>query len=172
MTPLLATLAQLPRATRYICRRVAAWGGEVEIVPHDAFRAGDLPASWSDCPFGSAAINYRSRQVLISEEESVSVLVHELGHVFASPCGPNSRRCEEPPFLGWEMRLATEAGCFQEWLDGMADYGISFEGSMYDIGDLDQDAQLRLMEFSVRRSARLGLIGSDGRVTPHPRRRR
>jgi hypothetical protein len=171
-----ATIAELPRSVRYITSVARRGQSRIEIVPTDDFssKLDDIygQPGWSDCPFASATIHYKTRRVLISDDAPVAALIHELGHVLASPYPPDDERCTEPPFLGWEARLAMEAGCFQEWLDGMQDYGIEFEGSYVDIGDLTPDEQLRMIGNVLCRAARGGLIDAAGHVTPHYRRRR
>lgn len=106
-------------------------GGKIEIKEFSE-RSGVRGASrWALCPFNNyLATNYRDRKIRILPEteltaSTVSALVHEMGHAFASKRAPMNS--DEWSFFGWEFLTARKLGVLPQWIIGTADYVLPQE---------------------------------------------
>lgn len=135
------------------------WGGDIVASRQRA----DLNA-----PFAKhVGLNYTTKQVFYDPDaipavHSPSLLIHEMGHVFACRRAPHS--ADEFGFLGWEYVLARRTGMVRAWLKGSARYGIpgwkisGTDSYAVELQDLKGRDLSRFLASRVRAAARLGLI--------------
>jgi hypothetical protein len=118
------------KALAYVCKD---FGGRLAIVAQREFdRVFDTEKStWKDeeqsaSPFTDAHGLWWSRKVVYAIEgrERIDAIIHEMGHVFASPHPPHHecRECHEWNWFGWEIALARQIGAARAWSRGSASY--------------------------------------------------
>ena len=94
----------------YLFDLIKLWGGSISMI--------DNNRTWSllyrNCDFSesptspnSLGINFNKKILYIDSRNNISIenLIHEMGHLFASKYSPNSNKCDETLFLGWEFSL-------------------------------------------------------------------
>lgn len=168
----------------------ARCGVELTTVPPD-WRDED----WAECPFArsrcvdlpplerprwiaDAAIHYDKRIVYAEPSAGPHVLIHELGHVIASPVP--LEKSDEGSWLWWEAATALWAGCLEDWHDGQYDYGLTDSGLPLGLGSWGKGNYSELGEVSKRtmafyaKAARkygeaLGLFDAEGPCALVPR---
>lgn len=135
------------------------WGGDIVA----SRRETDLNAPFSK----HVGLDYAAKRVFYDPDaipvlKSPSLLIHEMGHVFACRRPPHS--VDEFGFLGWEYTLARRTGMTRAWLEGSAHYGIpawkirgtdSYAVELQDLGGRDLS---RFLASRVRAATRLGII--------------
>ena len=120
---------------RRLRQRTRRWGGRIVYIPRkiEATRALDFApfTAWDLASSHSEKAVYFSDFCCPEKVEDFAVgLIHELGHVFAEPYGPNDSRSNEFEFLGWEIVLARQVGLSDlEFCRGNKDYGIDDDGT-------------------------------------------
>lgn len=104
----------------WLCR---AWGGKLLVVPEVEFDDLSEAPGFSSAPFTSYDLGVLWNEKLIVTVEGADWfnIIHEMGHVFASP----SELGDEFEFFGWEYLLAQRVGDVKQWIAGNKDYGIS-----------------------------------------------
>ncbi len=155
------------------------WGGDLEIVGKrtleqlylDAMhRTGGLGSYkiFSEGPLRGVALAWKDKRILITSlDVNPGRIVHEMGHCFLDLDGPENS--DELSWLGWEISLAKEIGCYQEWDAQNSDYGLYFDDVPIwsgDWGELTDDAKSLLIENRMAEARRLGILDSMGRARP------
>lgn len=115
---------------------------------------------------------------IVREHEDPGAIIHEMGHLFADlsitdPFG-SIRRHDEWSWLGWEIALARQVGCFRAWSKQNATYGCGdlrhyqdrFGIAGQDWGALTRVEKELVIKDRIREARRLELINRQG----HPQR--
>lgn len=92
--------------------------------------------------------------------ESVGQIIHEMGHVFADRYPPDSSKCREWYWFGWEMAVARRIGAWQTWSRHNETYGISRKGA--DWGDLSVRGRQAVMADRIRYATKIGILSEVG----------
>jgi transcription initiation factor TFIIIB Brf1 subunit/transcription initiation factor TFIIB len=130
-------------------------------------------------PFDLASILNWQRKIIFVQKSatyglSVGALIHELGHVVASPKNPDE--CDEYAFLGWEWCVAKKIDCRRQWMKSMQRYSIQltdFKPSVFygmdafvnehlEFGVLKPVDKKRCVQAAVERALEHKLITSQG----------
>lgn len=115
-----------------LCRR---WGGRLSIVSAETF--ADIKRECDAAPVARLhpvslapftdghALDWHAETVIASAAQvNVGAVIHEMGHVFASPVDPDHEDASEWDWLGWEVALARQVRCFREWDANNGNYQI------------------------------------------------
>ena len=131
-----------------LCRR---WGGEIVVL--DSLSEFDerfdgriaSEAGYYDAPFSDFhGVHWEDKRIYtVKSFESTSALIHEMGHVFASPRSPAfdpeaDDKFEEYDFFGWEIAVARIVGCLPSWSRDNKDYQVSVQGSPHPHDELQR----------------------------------
>lgn len=150
---------------RQVVRR---WGGHVIVVDAACYASlihttYDGDAFWEEAPFtnGHALCWVHGVVVCHRADASVAVLVHEVGHVFATTKTPDAS--VEPDWFGWEWMLARRIGAARTWIIDNANYGI---GQGLDFGSLTHAEKYEHLRDSVRDGVMAGIISDGGSPLP------
>lgn len=76
---------------------------------------GTVPEEFK-APFDrDVGLDFASKTLYATDiEEHWAELIHETAHIFASPVPPNECKTDFD-FIGWELALAKELGCYRAW---------------------------------------------------------
>jgi hypothetical protein len=155
---------------KYLQRLAERWGGSLNLVTRETYV--DLPCTVGQSPVEKLhAVDWDNRAVyVVIGHIKLPNIIHELGHVFASPYHPGSSKCTEIPWLGWEFLLARRLHILREWYTDYANYGLGYLFHSHDMGDLTPDERAMVLRKAVRLSRAHGLV-RGGNPVPHPKRR-
>ena len=131
----MATKLDQLQALAYVCRD---FGGQLAIVSlHEFARLFDNDDSeetpWdkedlSASPFTSCHGLWWRRKIVYAVEgrEEVGSIIHEMGHVFASPHHPHHDcpECTEWNWFGWEIAVARQVDAWWTWSRQNSDYFV------------------------------------------------
>lgn len=154
---------------KYLQRLARRWGGSLNLVTRETYVA--LPSTVGASPFEKLhAVDWDNRAVyVVIGHIKLPNIIHELGHVFASPHHPNSSRCTEIPWLGWEFLLARRLNILREWYKDYANYGLGYLFHGYDMDELTSDERALVLRKAVRLSRAYRVVKGNKPV-PHPKR--
>ncbi|HSX23236.1 MAG TPA: hypothetical protein VLE97_10735 [Gaiellaceae bacterium] len=123
-----------------------------DLEHHEGFSSPD------DCD--SHGLEWRKQIVYaVRGRESVGRIIHEMGHVFASHYPPDSSRCREWSWFGWEMAIARQIGAWQTWSRHNEDYGV---GRDDDWGSLSARRRQALIAERTSHAKKIGILGEAG----------
>lgn len=150
MVDYLIGLARLQELSR-------SWGGRIVQLSSKRILQRRLRYI-SFAPATNLAVDYEEKTVYVCEKESLGNIIHEMGHVFASPCCP--AKSEEYNFFGWEFMVAVKTDLVPEWLESTGDYAVGGDGieNIVDFKDMTIDEQSDLIEERVQYARGLGLV--------------
>jgi hypothetical protein len=132
-------------------RLIQRWGGQLIRLTGEQFYYIERTPGVSAAPFiADYAVHYEKRQIFCVTPIWY-YLIHEMGHVFASP----SMKASEYDFLGWEFLLARQLKGVDAWLRSNADYGVSPDA---DLGGLSKSEVAELLADRVEDGKRQGII--------------
>ena len=109
---------------------IRSWGGDVEscsreqwskLMEENRKTAGPI----AFCPFNSwCGVNYETKTLHLDQTQvpDIGTLIHETGHIFASPSEPWCSN--EFQFFGWEYAMAKRLKCVLDWEKSTGAYGI------------------------------------------------
>lgn len=137
-----------------------SWGGYlIEVTPSE-FAELNAADQLSEAPFTSGiGVDFDTKTVYYTPSTSISSLIHEMGHVFASHARPEDS--EELDFFGWEFVLAKTLGVEEEWLDDQVHYSVPSQGGYSSFRRLPLGDQTNLLESVILRGRLLGIIVGD-----------
>lgn len=131
------------------------WGGSLVKVTEAEFEALDVVV---EAPFANhLGVDYKAKKVYYTADEQMGLLIHEMGHVFASSLEPYDS--DEWEFFGWEWTVARRVGCQTEWLHGTRDYGLE-PGNEF--GSLSEKEKQELLAERVAHGKTIGIIAKNG----------
>jgi hypothetical protein len=135
-------------------------GGKLEIISKDHYLKIRDGKHFFDTPFTRGhGIDWRKKIIYAVEgEEEVGSIIHEMGHVFAERGNPNSARCSEWRWFGWEIATARHARAVAIWNRQNSNYFTGEE----DWGDLSEYRRREVGGERVKHAKRLGLVAADG----------
>lgn len=142
---------------RRLCRR---WGGNLILLEEDNYQplfwlsSGSKRDGFHEAPFASwHGLQWQAKLVFAAiEHVQVGPLIHEMGHVFASPSFP----CNEYDFLGWEACVARSVRAYPTWSKQNWNYGTD-DGPEW--GELTRKQQSDLLAERIAVGKRLRIIG-------------
>jgi hypothetical protein len=121
------------RSLSRLCRR---FGGRLAIISQERFNRlfEGVPrhiGGRCESPFTSAHGIHWRRKIIYSVQgrEEVGSIIHEMGHVFADANHPDSGKCHEFDFFGWEITVARLTGASRVWSQQSSNYIIDEAGS-------------------------------------------
>lgn len=91
--------------------------------------------------------------------EIVGQIIHEMGHVFASPYPPDNSKCKEWRWFGWEMAVASEIGAWHAWSRHNDSYTVH-NGT--DWGELGTRHQQAIAAERVHFAKKIGILSESG----------
>lgn len=142
------------------CQRIAErLGGKLEFVSEEAYEVLRQDPFVSDCPFSDGlAVNYEKKTVYVwldgLADDEVGSILHELGHVLASPDEPHVSN--ELPFMGWEYSLAKSFKGEAAWFLSCQYYVIDAEGTEF--RELTPSRRRAFLEERLEEAKKRGLI--------------
>lgn len=150
-------------AARYLTRlQVFArqLGGELRIVDGETYNQCSHLKNFAENPFRpDMGLDYKKKIVYATAEAHPGALIHELGHVFATPYGPHHRRCNELRWLGWEIAVARHLQMERVWQRHMAiGYFITDLNSRRYLGEWTQLDQERIATSALAFARLQGII--------------
>ena len=92
--------------------------------------------------------------------ESVGQIIHEMGHVFADRYPPDSSRCSEWRWFGWEMAVARRIGAWQTWSRCNANYGVGRDGVEWE--GLSTKRRQAVLAERIGHAKKLGVLSEAG----------
>jgi len=120
-----------------LCRR---WGGRMRLFHTSTafYDYIDENDGASEAPFAGAAgigFNWEKKEILAFDcavVGRIGGLIHEMGHIFASPSDPDGRHPpQEFDFFGWEISVAKMLGVFDAWSASNGNYVITESGTTW-----------------------------------------
>lgn len=155
---------------KYLQRLARRWGGELRLVTMQTY--DNLPYTALPSPVEKMhSVDYEHRTVYVVKGHiKLPNIIHELGHVFASPHHPNAQKQNEIPWLGWEFLMAKRLRILREWYKDYANYGLGSLFHGYDMDQLTRDELTMVLKKAVRLSRAYGVVKGN-RPIPHPKRR-
>jgi hypothetical protein len=171
-TPILALRKNsTPRSSRalrgplaYLARLCTRWGGELTILTEKEFDAlnYDEPGL-SGAPDGWHAVNIPQRRVIAAcGHVCPGCVVHEMGHLFLVEAEPEVN-LDEGPWLGWEIALARQAGCYPAWSRSSKAYVLGNEHDNKAWGDLKPHEKRRLITDRLEHAKTIGIVSQEGK---------
>lgn len=104
-------------------------------------------------------LNWREKIVYaVRGREKVASIIHEMGHVFADRYPPDSSRCREWRWFGWEMVIARRIGAWGTWSRHNARYGVGDA----EWGELPTKRRQAVIADRVRYAKRVGILSETG----------
>lgn len=155
---------------KYLQRLARRWGGSLNLVTRETYV--NLPYTVGASPVEDKhAVDWDHRAVYVVKGHiRLPNIIHEMGHVFASPHHPGSSKCTEIPWLGWEFLLAKRLNILREWYEDYRNYGLGYLWHSHDLGDLTCDERKLVLKKAVRLSRANRTVKGNCPV-PHPKRR-
>lgn len=165
------------RALAQICRKL---GGQLLIVPRSTLSAlfnrdwpdepdedfdleklerqgGYSPAEDGNMEHGQ---NWRDKIIYAMKgHESIGSIIHEMGHVFADPHPPDSSRCREWRWFGWEMSVARQIGAWETWSRHNNEYGVGADEAW---GYLSARKRQAVIGDCIRLAKKIGVVSASG----------
>ena len=109
-----------------LAAQTKAWGGSLSIVSERQFLENSRRPEWTCPPEEGHAIHYPTKAIICTQREmNVGTIVHEMGHVFADLNPPD--KADEWHWMGWEICLARQAGCYRQWSKSARHYRVEWE---------------------------------------------
>jgi hypothetical protein len=139
------------QALAQICRR---FGGQLRLVSKNEFftllAANDdvkMPHTAGSLP--EYATHWERKIVYaLHGTKHVGYLIHEIGHVFADRHHPDSDKCDEWAWLGWEIAVACSIGAWAVWSQQNGNYGMG-DGTSEGVGKNKDWRELSAKERAV-----------------------
>ncbi len=165
----------MTKSLDYLAKFARKWRGDLILVDRPTFdwtfKAYDGPAYEDNSPFHlapftnkSLGVNYVTKTVYaVADNLTLNGVIHELGHVFADSQDPD--HADEYEWLGWEIALAKQAGCYRVWSAENKDYGIADNAvapKTRDWGYLTATQKAKLAAERVAHAVELGLVSLTG----------
>jgi hypothetical protein len=153
------------KALSKICR---SFGGELVTLSEEQYQklfSEYRPTRWSFAsPFTDwHGIDRRKKIVYTTQgHEEIRSIIHEMGHVFADRYAPDTRRCKEFRWFGWEVALARTIGAVREWSAANAHYFVGDDWGG-DWGYLSAKEKRAVVTNRVAHAKKIGLVTKDGR---------
>ena len=149
------------RSLKRVCRR---FGGRLAIISQRYFdrlftlHRGDVCES----PFTSAHGIHWGKKVVyaVRGREEVGSLIHEMGHVFADHRHPDSSRCREFRWFGWEVALARQIDAYRVWSHQNGDYATNDAGRTWGMLSATERRAVALERLAFAKKIRV--VGPDG----------
>jgi hypothetical protein len=91
--------------------------------------------------------------------EKIGHIIHEMGHVFADRYPPDSSRCREWRWFGWEMAVARQIGAWQAWSRHNADYGVGKDDAW---GELSTRRRQAVIAERIAHAKKIGILSAAG----------
>lgn len=154
------------RALTHLCRQ---FGGRLCLVTQHEFDTlfeGTTQDNHGllEAPFADAhGLHWQEKTVYaVSGRERIGALIHEMGHVFASPHHPYHAcpKCHEWDWLGWEIAVARQIRAMPTWSRDNANYVTDPGGIQWDTLSSPQRRSVVSKRLAVARER--GLVGADG----------
>ncbi len=94
---------------------------------------------------------------------NVNGIIHEMGHVFASPHHPGCAcyECHEWNWLGWEIILARQIGVMPLWSYHNADYNVVDVGNIELWGRLTPTRRRVVVADRITHAQKAGFLGAN-----------
>jgi hypothetical protein len=83
-----------------------------------------------------------------------------MGHVFADRYPPDSSRCREWRWFGWEMAVARRIGAWQTWSLHNANYGVGRDGVEWE--GLSTKRRQAIIAERIKHAKKLGVLSEAG----------
>lgn len=157
------------RALSQVCRQ---FDGQLAVVTQQEFdtlfedqgrRALDTDEGLCEAPFTDAHGLWWRRKIIyaVQGREEVGPLIHEMGHVFASPHHPyhDCSTCHEWNWFGWEIILARQIGAYRSWSRQNVNYQTTEGGTTW--GSLSTDQRRAVITERLTCAQRSGLIDEN-----------
>ena len=117
---------------------------------------GFSPTNEDDMQHG---LNWRERIVYaVRGREKVASIIHEMGHVFADRYPPDSSRCREWRWFGWEIAVARRISAWETWSRHNARRSVG--GAEW--GELPMKRRQAVIANRVRYAKRIGVLSETG----------
>jgi len=158
------------RALARICRQ---FGGRLTILSQRAFdalfnqRVDHIYGNeeLSEAPFTDAHGLWWRKKIIyaVRGRENVNNIIHEMGHVFASPHHPDCscRECHEWNWLGWEIVLARLIDAMPTYSYHNARYALG-EGGGSQWGKISSERRRAIVADRITYARQAGFIGTNG----------
>ena len=120
-------------------------------------RGGYSPAVGDDMDHGQ---NWRDKIIYAARgRESIGSIIHEMGHVFADLHPPDSSKCCEWKWFGWEMAVARRISAWETWSKYNDCYGV---GGPFSWGDLSAKERQALIDERIQHAKKIGVLSATG----------
>lgn len=125
---------------------------DFDLEHHEGFS----PTDENDMQHG---LNWREKNVYaVRGHERIASIIHEMGHVFADRYPPDSSRCREWRWFGWEMVIARRIGAWGTWSRHNARYGV---GDV-EWGELSTRRRQAIIADRIKHAKRIGILSEAG----------
>jgi hypothetical protein len=152
-------------------------GACVRVVNQEAWDSASMHSAWHDAPFShwSLAINEQERAVYVLATDALHTevagsIIHELGHLHASPRRESVSYADEYGWMAWEIAVAREARVRGVWDLAMKDYGLGstpaglahLDGMEW--GEITRGEQRAIIADRMKVARRRGIVDPRGRA--------
>lgn len=153
-----------------ICRRL---GGQLRLVSKDEFFAVLDADDGVTLPYTAGSrrdyASHWQRKIIyaIHGTSHIGYLIHETGHVFADLHHPDSAKCDEWDWLGWEIAVARRIGAWRAWSQQNGNYHMGDGtcdgiGKDKDWGDLSIKERDTIVQDRLTHAKKIGLLSERG----------
>lgn len=135
-------------------RMARRWGGDIVVLDGPAYRelVKCSKGALLEAPFiDGHCIDWEKRTVYVRKSNlRLHAIIHEMGHLFATTIHPDSGRCDELTWIGWEYVIARNLRIVTSWRESNESYGMGYLADSCDMGSLDEPAFRRAMDKAIR----------------------
>lgn len=126
---------------------------DFDLERHDGYS----PADGDDMQHG---LNWREKIVYaVRGREKISSIIHEMGHVFVDRHPPDSSKCREWKWFGWEMAIARRIGAWKTWSRHNASYGV---GGGVQWGELSAKRRQAVVADRIGYAKKIAILSASG----------
>lgn len=110
-------------------------------------------------------LDWEKKTIYITRTLNPACAIHEMGHVFlarnmAHPRDSIGSVEFEDEWLGWEICLAKQLGCYDLWDEQNVDYSVNERGDLW--GNLSSRKKAEVVRERIAHAKRIGLCTEDG----------
>jgi hypothetical protein len=154
------------RSLTQLCRH---FNGRLAVIeqPHfDRLFEDAKSSDWDgvcESPFTCAHGIHWQRKIVyaVQGREEIGSIIHEMGHVFADPHHPESDKCREWSWFGWEIAVARLIGAGRVWSRQNSNYATDEKGGN-EWGALSAKKRRAVVIERLVHAKKIGVVDSDG----------
>ena len=145
----------------YLSRLCLHWGGELVVLPEQAFQSLNYQSGISGAPDGWHAVDISHRRVITAQGHACpGCIIHEMGHLFLIEAEPEVQP-DEWSWFGWEVALARQARCYPTWSKSSNTYIVGGRHEGREWGKLNSHERRYLITDRIAHAKAIGILSQD-----------